>query len=99
MRSPGQQLAKYQEQPHLLDPFLAKMVGPSVSCVRDMIVSAFESDVTARNRAETASSDPWLALGDVVRNTRLHLLLEVLYTICSVRGSKIVGMYRRLSRP
>ncbi|KAI9032334.1 armadillo-type protein [Hyaloraphidium curvatum] len=76
---------KYQEQPHLLDPFLSRMITPTVTCLRDVILEAYEMDVSNSDSGEVSG---WPQMTALVENARVHQLLEVLYGICSVRGSK-----------
>uniref|UniRef100_A0A7S2WC38 Tubulin-specific chaperone D n=1 Tax=Mucochytrium quahogii TaxID=96639 RepID=A0A7S2WC38_9STRA len=76
-------LDKYQEQSHLIDPFLEEIVGTLMESAKTVV------QLREKDRLEASggvSSFPF----QIYRNNGLHLVFTALYTLCKVRGYKAV---------
>ncbi|KAJ3091882.1 hypothetical protein HK102_012932 [Quaeritorhiza haematococci] len=72
---------KYQEQPHLLDPHLERLIDPVIRTLRDIIVKATQQEL--KERVVDAVEEQ-----NAVDVRKVHYLFRVLYVLTKVRGYK-----------
>ncbi|KAJ2556722.1 hypothetical protein EV175_001811 [Coemansia sp. RSA 1933] len=72
-------LETYQEQPMCLDPHLERIVSQLMSVVQDYVHAVYDSD------GDTTSSN-----SSRIDLTRMSDMFDLVYTLCKVRGYKII---------
>ncbi|KAJ2516371.1 hypothetical protein H4217_004630, partial [Coemansia sp. RSA 1939] len=70
----------YQEQPNCLDPHLERIVDKLMNTVQEYVYALYDSSITET----TASGSSKISM------SRMACLFDLAYTICKVRGYKVV---------
>ncbi|KAJ1650172.1 hypothetical protein GGF38_005901, partial [Coemansia sp. RSA 25] len=79
-------LELYQEQPTCLDPYLERIVSRLMAVVEEYVQAYHESTTGPASALVDSTSAPKIG----VSATRLNGAFELVYTLCKVRGYKIV---------
>ena len=86
------QLARYQEQPHLLDPHLGAIVGTLMGAVRTPL-RAWHARRVAEAEAAAAAGLLHAFPLQLHTNRHVHACFRVLYALCKTRGAKTVAKF------
>ncbi|KAJ1816291.1 hypothetical protein LPJ75_002077 [Coemansia sp. RSA 2598] len=81
-------LELYQERPTCLDPYLERIVGQLMSVVQEYVYAYHDS--VAESAAKSAGSTDMVSCEASVGLSRLAGIFDLLYTLCKVRGYKVV---------
>ncbi|KAJ2746356.1 hypothetical protein GGI20_001416 [Coemansia sp. BCRC 34301] len=79
-------LEMYQEQPTCLDPYLERIVGRLMLVIEEYLHAYHESTASPADALVDGASAPNASISA----TRLNGIFELVYTLCKVRGYKIV---------